>query len=450
MPLTQALTDNFDDNIVDPVKWPNNYNTGSGGLPTETGGRARVPCDTGVAAYASDTIYRLQDSYAFVQSFPPSGTGMIEAYSQLLILSNVLGTQAVFQVDAAINLLKMTLMVSFADEGGAAIPYDPVEHAWLRIRESAGALFWDTSPDGRDWTTRHTDTAPSWVSDNDLQVQLLAHCSPAVTGGPTGAYAEFDNFNIRPVLADGYTVAIDWNGDGDFDDPNEDVTADVLASGVVNFQYGRDQARALSPPRVGALDFTLCNADRIYSPENPDSPISADISPAAQIKVEEVINDTLYPLIRGRIDTFEVSTDRGSLSAAITGLDGLALLSSIKISTELYQAQRTGTLVGVILDAVGWTAPRDLDLGATHVPWWWASNDDAFDLLTQLLRSEGPPSIAYVAPDGTFIYRDRHHRIQRAASLTSQATFSRSTTQAECCNVNGYGEGGYGECFYGG
>src|SRR5574341_734563 len=438
------LTDNFNDNIVDPVKWPDNYNSGSGGLPTETGGRARVPCDTGFAAYASEPIYRLESSHAFVQSFPPSGTGMVEAYSQLLVVSNVAGTQIVFQIDAATSLVLMTVHVGFVDEGGRTIPYDPAQHAWIRIREDAGTLYWDTAPDGRTWTNQHTDTAPSWVSDNDLQVQLLAHCSPLVTGGgPTGAYAEFDNFNITPTLADGYTVAIDWNNDGDYDDTAENVTDDVLASGPVVFQYGRDQARALSPPAVGTLGFTLCNADRIYSPENPASPIANDIAPAAPIKVEEVIDNVLYPLMRGR-------TDRGDRSAVITGLDGLALLRGAKISTELYEAQRTGTLVGVILDQVGWTAPRDLDLGATHVPWWWASQADAFDLLAELLASEGPPSIAYVAPDGTFVFRDRHHRLLRAASLTSQAIFAQTRTAQECCDTAGFGQGGYGDCGYGG
>lgn len=418
------LTDDFDDNVVDPVKWPDNYNSGLGGLPTETGGRARVPADTGFAAYASEPIYRLEGSYAFVQAFPPPGAGMVEAYCQLLITSNTAGTQVVFQIDTASSLVLMTLHVGFVDEGGSSIPYDPAQHAWIRIREDAGTLYWDTSTNGREWTNRHSDTAPSWVAENDLQVQLLAHSSPAVTGGgPTGEYAEFDDFNIRPVLADGYTVAIDWNNDGDYSGTDENVTEDVLASGVVTFQYGRDQARALSPPRVGALDFTLCNADRIYSPENPDSPISNDIAPAAPIKVEEVIDDTLYPLIRGRIDTFEVNTDRGNRSASITGLDGLALLSGTKISTELYQAQRIGTLIGVILDAIGWTAPRDVDLGATFVPWWWLQDADAFAALTDLLASEGPPSIAYVAPDGTFIFRDRHHRLQRYASLQPQAVF---------------------------
>mgnify|MGYP001588543521 CR=1 FL=1 len=54
-----------------------------------------------------------------------------------------------------------------------------------------------------------------------------------------------------------------------------------------------------------------------------------------------------------------------------------------------------------------------------------------------------------VAPDGTFMFRDRHHRLLDAASLTSQATYSAGSF-GECCTTSGYGEGGYGECGYGG
>jgi hypothetical protein len=448
------LTDDFDDNTVDTGKWPDNYNTGPGGLPTETGARARVPCDTGFAAYASGALYKLEGSHAFVRMFPPDGGGNSEAYSQLLIVSDVVGTQIVFEVDAVTNILLMTIHVDFVDEGGRTIPYDPVAHAWLRVREDAGTVFWETSADGREWVTQHSDTAPSWTGENDLQVQLLAHCSPIVTGGgPTGEFAEFDDFNITPELPDGYTVAVDWNSDGDFDDPNDDVTDDVLRRGAVVFQYGRDQARQLSPPMVGSISFGLCNADRIYSPENPDSPIVDDIAPAAPVKVEVVTGDTLYPLIRGRVDDFEVHPDRDNRSADISALDDLSLLRGTTISTELYEAQRTGTLIGVILDAIGWTAPRDLDLGGTFVPWWWAENKDAFTALTELLESEGPPSIAYIAPDGTFTYRDRHHRLLRDASITSQATFA-SQLIGPCgpCDddVEQYGDGCYGFGEYGG
>jgi hypothetical protein len=420
----EQLTDDFNAASVDTTKWPDNYNTLGSPLPDQPDGRARVPCDEGFAAYASAPIYTLADSHALVQSFPPSGTGMTEAYSQLLILSDVDGTNITYETDTATNSVRMATRVDFIDQAVNVIGYDPTAHAWLRVREAAGTVFWDTAPDGRTWTTQFSATSPAWVSEPNLQVQLLAHCSPLVTGGAlSGEFAEFDNFNLPTVLPDGYTVAIDWDGDGTFDDPHEDVTDDVLQRGVVTFQYGRDQARALSPPRVGELGFILCNAERIYSPENPSSPISEDVAPAAPVKVSEVIDDVLYPLVTGRIDTFEISSSRGDRSVTITALDGLALLRGTRISTELYAAQRTGTLIGIILDTIGWTAPRDLDIGATHVPWWWANDQDAFDLMTELLRSEGPPSIAYVAPDGTLTFRDRHHRLLRSASLQPQADF---------------------------
>ncbi|MDT0387808.1 hypothetical protein [Streptomyces dubilierae] len=445
------LVDDFDAASVDTVKWPDNYNTAPGGaLPDQPSGVARVPCDEGFAAYASAPIYRLQGSAAHVQLTPPPGPGHLESYAQLLIVSDVMGTQIVFEVDAATGMLTMATHVDYFDANAAAVPYDPVAHAWLRIREDASVLSWDTSPDGREWTTRHSTDAPSWIAQNNLQVQLLAHCTPLVTGGPpSDDYAYFDNFNITPTLAAGYTVAVDWDGNGDFDGPYDDVTRDVLQRGPVSFAYGRDQARQLAPPRVGSLSMTLCNAERIYSPEDPESPIADDMSPAAPVKVESVYDDTLYPLFTGRVDDLDVHPDRGDRSVDITALDLLSLLQGVKISTELYQAQRTGTLVGVILDTVGWTGPRDLDLGATHVPWWWLEETDAFTALTDLLASEGPPSIAYVGPDGTFIFRDRHHRLLRPQSQSPQASFAAGA--ADVCNpVYGYGLGGYGEGGYGG
>src|SRR5690606_29837274 len=245
------LTDDFAAPTVDTVKWPNNYNTGPGGaLPDQPDGRARVPCGEGFAAYASDTIYRLQGSHAHVQLTPPPAAGHLEAYAQLLILSDTSGTQIVFEVDAVTNLLLMAVHVDYNDDNVFTLPYDPVAHAWLRIRESASILAWDTSPDGREWITRHTAPAPAWTSQNNLSVQLLTHCSPLVTGAPApGGYAYFDNFNITPTLPAGYTVAVDWAGDGDYDGPYDDVTADVLERGPVSFSYGRDQARQLAPPK---------------------------------------------------------------------------------------------------------------------------------------------------------------------------------------------------------
>lgn len=448
IPLEQ-LTDTFTSTTVDTVKWPDNYNEDPGGnLPDQPSGRARVPCAGGFfAAYASDDIYTLADSHLHVQAFPPAAGGATgSVFCQVLVLSSTAGTQLVFEIDVTTNLLLMTIQVGFVGEGGVSTPYDPTAHAWLRVRETAGTLYWETSPDGRTWTIQHTVISPAWVSDTSLQAQLLAFREDG-----SADYAEWDNVNTVPELGEGYTVAVDWDSDGSFDGPYDNVTTDVLARGAVTFQYGRDQDRQLAPPAVGELQMVLCNADRIYSPENPDSPIADDLSPGAPVKVETVVSDTLYPLFTGRIDEFEVHPDRGDRSADIDAVDLLSLLQGTKVSTELYEAQRTGTLVGVVLDAVGWTGPRDLDLGATFVPWWWLEEADAFAALTDLLASEGPPSVAYVGPDGTFIFRDRHHRLMRATSLVSQAVFA--ADRDPVCDTGGGGGGtdcdGFGECGFG-
>jgi hypothetical protein len=444
----EELTDTFSTATVDTTKWPDNYHESGGALPDQPDGRARVPCDPHFAAYASAAAYTLENSHVHVQVTPPAAGGATgSVFCQLLVLSNVVGTQIVFEIDPAIGQLLTAVMIDFTDANPVTFPYDPVAHAWLRIRETDETLTWETSPDGRAWTIRRTEPSPAWVADNDLQVQLLAFRENG-----TNDYAYFDNFNITPALTDGYTVAVDWAGDGTFDGPYDDVTTDVLARGAVVFQYGRDQDRQIAPPAVGSLTMTLCNADRIYSPENPDSPIVDDLQPAAPVKIETVVSDTLYPLFIGRIDDFDVHPDRGDRSAEISVVGLLSLLQGVKISTELYEAQRTGTLMHVVLDAVGWTGPRDVDLGATFVPWWWLEEADAFTALTDLLQSEGPPSIAYIGPDGTFIFRDRHHRLLRDKSLTPQAVFAAErtpdcTTGDSCPGFGecGFGDGGFGE-----
>lgn len=234
-----------------------------------------------------------------------------------------------------------------------------------------------------------------------------------------------------------YTFAVDWDDDGAFTETYDDVTEDVLDRGI-EITYGRDQFRQLAPPAVGSQSFALCNVSRIYSPENSSSPLSGEIEPAREVKSEVVFGSTTYPLFRGRIDDFEIRADRGDRSVDFTMLDGLAVLAGVKLSTEVLTMQRTGSIIDYILDQVGWTAPRDLDLGATHVPWWWEEGTDAFDAVKDLVLSEGPPAIAYVAPDGTFVFRDRHHRLLRDASTQPQARFSAPLVDCAAPAVTGF------------
>lgn len=186
MPAFAALTDDFDDGVHDTVLWSGSY-----GDVDEADGRARVPCTTGYAAYASATVYTLAGSSLACRVYPPAAGGAaVEALAELLVITSTGGTDGGFSLNAATGQLRCISRVGYADGSEVVITYDPDVHAWLRLREADGQLLWDTSADGATWTTRRTAAAPAWTADTDLGVILAAHRDSGIDD-----FAEFDNFN---------------------------------------------------------------------------------------------------------------------------------------------------------------------------------------------------------------------------------------------------------------
>lgn len=299
--------------------------------------------------------------------------------------------------------------------------------------------------------TQRTTTASATVQYGSDMISLALRPAPVATGvvalaGVAEVTATANNPTVTTVVgpwdlcgASGipdYGLFIDWNQDGDFTDPNEEITGDEIDDVVIS--YGRDQDRQLSPGAVGTASLRLCNADRIYSPEFSGSPLFGNLDPAREAKFEVTWAGVTFPLFRGRIDDYSVRADFSDRSVAFSFLDGLALLQGHKLSTAVYESLRTGEVINTILDEAGWTAPRDIGLGATVVKFWWGEGTDALTAIQDIVKSEGPPSVAYVAPDGTFVFRDRHHRIQRQASVTSQAVFSAEAFGCDSPAVTGF------------
>lgn len=214
--------------------------------------------------------------------------------------------------------------------------------------------------------------------------------------------------------------------------PGDDLT-DKITSGV-SITYGRDQSRQLNPATVGSASFTVVNVDRMFSPDFTASVLYGDLEPAQEAAGTVEWNGDTYPLLTSRMDDFNIRADITDRTVDFTFLDGMNGLQNIKLSTEIYKALRTGELINTVLDLAGWTGPRDIDLGATLVPYWWVEGADALTAITDLMKSEGPPSVAYQAPDGTFVFRDRHHRLQRTESTGVQATFSQPVLM-DCTSV---------------
>jgi hypothetical protein len=211
--------------------------------------------------------------------------------------------------------------------------------------------------------------------------------------------------------------------------PGEDVTSRAWDRTPIGIDYGRDQARSLSPVKPGEAGFELDNTSRDYSPEYASSPLANLLGPGREVVIQATYDSTAHTLYRGHIDGFDLNPDPGDWSAGITALDGLGRLADVPVWTSLHQAITTGDAVHRVLDAIGWTGGRDIDTGATTLRWWWEEGDDALAALERITTAEGPSSFVHIGALGEFVFRDRHHRLIRSASTTVQATFRESGTE---------------------
>ena len=156
---------------------------------------------------------------------------------------------------------------------------------------------------------------------------------------------------------------------------------------------------------------------RIVADQTPDA---TDI-----MYVDDVTFGQADPvLFRGYTDDFDVLPNPLDRSVRVTCTDALSRIGGAQLSTGVHDGIRTGAAIGLILDRIGWPSNmRDLDLGATVIRWWWEEGTDSWEAIQALVESEGPPALVSVDSAGRFVFRDRHHRIQRPRSLDVQATF---------------------------
>ncbi|MGQ5580916.1 LamG-like jellyroll fold domain-containing protein [Streptomyces sp. ECR3.8] len=203
----EMLADDFDDDRISTTLWPASY----GGV-TETGGRARVPVSPGAfAAYQTARQWTLTGSHFSVKlATPPAAGGSSEALASVMVNSVTAGTRAGFTYNPVAGTLRCVSDTAYWDASGVSLTYSAIDHAWLRIRETGGTLYWETSSDGFTWTVRRSLATPAWVTADTVTVELLGNR----TGG-TGDYVEFDLAGaiVRPRF---YGMVnqfpVDWEG----------------------------------------------------------------------------------------------------------------------------------------------------------------------------------------------------------------------------------------------
>ncbi|MEV0441801.1 hypothetical protein AB0I84_35135 [Streptomyces spectabilis] len=169
-PLAQ-LGDAFDDDRVDSALWG-----GSFGGATETGGRARIPCAAGVfAGYLTPRSWTLTGSKVTVKvaALPTAGAAST-CVAGIYVASETAGTYLAFEHNRVTGQLLCLSTVGYTDGAATVLTYNPALHGWLRIRESAGTTYWETSHDGYAWTVRRSLATPAWVGTDDVTFSMEA------------------------------------------------------------------------------------------------------------------------------------------------------------------------------------------------------------------------------------------------------------------------------------
>jgi hypothetical protein len=200
------LGDDFDDGRIDSTLWT----TAGGAL--ETGSRMRLPLTPGVTSrYTSNREWTLTGSKltAKLAKVPAAG-GSASASLSMYVYSNTSGTRFRWQYNALTGQLQALNEVASSDGSPTTLTYSPIDHAWLRIREASGTVYFETSGDGSDWTVRRSLATPAWVGTDQVQAEFAAFRS-----GGTGDYAEWDlvGADVRPRF---YGMVnefpVDWEG----------------------------------------------------------------------------------------------------------------------------------------------------------------------------------------------------------------------------------------------
>jgi len=164
----------------------------SGGVSIVSG-RARVTADSTYATLGTTNIYSLKDSEVFAAVYPPSSFDATESWAQFVVESNTApaGTRLRIQVDNSKIVLSNDS--GYYDASAVTLDYS-LNYRWLKIRETSGTVYFETSGNGKDWDILKQVPTPSYITNN-------GDCRFAVIGykNTSTGYVEVDNVNTVPV-----------------------------------------------------------------------------------------------------------------------------------------------------------------------------------------------------------------------------------------------------------
>jgi hypothetical protein len=209
-----------------------------------------------------------------------------------------------------------------------------------------------------------------------------------------------------------YSLCIDWDNDGSFATAGDDISNDVM-----RLWWSRGRDAELERATAGILEITLKNPTGEYSPSNSGGTYYGKLLPGRPVRLQATFGVTTYDLWYGKIERIVPKPHWQDQTCYIYCVDGFDMLKRAEITTDLYTDELTGTLVGNILDEVGWAAgDRDIEVGIDTVPLGYWSQVSALYALQEIEESEC--GFFYIDHRGYARFEDRHYRMGLSSSET--------------------------------
>lgn len=207
-----------------------------------------------------------------------------------------------------------------------------------------------------------------------------------------------------------YKFYIDWNEDGDFSDPDEDITNYILS---VNWDIGADDSTP-SNQFIGDVRFILKNGDGRFDNNNNDSnnPLYGLVIPGKKIKgTMQIDSDPAVTIVSGILKTVNLTVGETveSSTAELVGQGMLGIVRESNAEMPLIENTTVGAIIQDILEALGLTGSEfSIDTGQSTLSKWWKEIDDNDNSVIQdLLNAE--LGVLRETKDGKLSFEDRHH-----------------------------------------
>lgn len=223
-------------------------------------------------------------------------------------------------------------------------------------------------------------------------------------------------------------------------DPGEQVTVEYVVAGTStpltvgtnDPTEGIGNVRFEVPVEADPVSFLFRGGLRAFMSPRPSRPATATVV-GTDITVN-VATDGGGAAASSANDVrtaLEANADAMNLLASIDLADGnsgagtVTAMAKTSLSGGQWQGESTGTRINRVLNTIGYTAARDIDVGQSSVVAQGFSARENVSALAHIQDvADSELGYVFMAGDGTFVFHDGAHRSDDSRSTVSQATYS--------------------------